>query len=282
MYLFIGATTYNTNKEHGSRGWIPFECIYWDILYSDEVRAPSVSPLQLKWKEKSDIQVAGMLAFYILTKGKHPFGAQIHRLVNLHDDKPVGLTELSDPVVKDLLSQMLAQELDIRPYVEQALKHPYFLTCEEQMKFLEAVGNESEIKDFKGDPKCPVSKVLDNRDPSKPRSSLLRNDWKKVIDPDDLNTFCAGGRDSSSYDGSRYTDCLRFMRNIRQHWNDRPHPPLKAMGNATSLDEYFLQIFPTLPLVVHQIVREHPEWKTRPALKEFFPVINRRAPSDAD
>ena len=238
-----------------------------------------MAPLQLKWKEKSDIQVAGMLAFYILTKGKHPFGAQIHRLINLHDGKPVGLTELSDPVVKDLLSQMLAQEQDKRPYVEEALKHPYFLSCEEQMKFLEAMGNESEIK--KGDPNCAVSKALDNSDPSTPRSSL-ENYWKAVIDPDDLNTFCAGGRDSSSYDGSRYTHCLRFMRNIRQHWNDIPHPPLKAMGQATSLDEYFLQIFPTLPLVVHQIVREYPDWKKRSALKEFFPVINRRAPADED
>ena len=81
-----------------------------------------MAPLQLKWKEKSDIQVAGMLAFYILTKGKHPFGAPIRQLINLQDDNPVGLRELSDdPVVKDLLSQMLAREQDKRPYVEQAL-----------------------------------------------------------------------------------------------------------------------------------------------------------------
>ena len=242
-----------------------------------------MAPLQLKWKEKSDIQVAGMLAFYILTKGKHPFGAQIHRLINLHDDKPVGLTELSDPVVKDLLSQMLAKEQDKRPYVEEALKHPYFLSCEEQMKFLEAMGNESEIKNVKGDPNCAVSRALDNCDPSisTPRSSLLPNDWKAVIDPDDLNT-CAGGLPPPSYDGSRYTHCLRFMRNIRQHWGDEPRPPLKAMGKATSLDEYFLQIFPTLPLVVHQIIRQYPDWKKRSALKEFFPVINRRPPCDAD
>ncbi len=241
-----------------------------------------MAPLQLRWKEKSDIQVAGMLAFYILTKGKHPFGAPLKQLINLQDDNPVGLTKLSDPVVKDLLSQMLAQELDKRPYVEQALKHPYFLSCEEQMKFLEAMGNESEIKNFKGDPNCAVSRALDNRDSSKPRSSLLPNDWKAVIDPDDLNTFCAGGLPPSSYDGSRYTHCLRFMRNIRQHWGDRPRPPLKAMGKATSLDEYFLQIFSTLPLVIHQIIREQPDWKTRPTLKEFFPVINRCAPCDAD
>jgi serine/threonine protein kinase len=282
-YFFAGATTYCTSNEHGSKGWIAFECIDWDGVYSDELPNPSDGPVQLKWKEKSDIQVAGMIAFYILTEGKHPFGAQIHRLENLHDGNPVGLSKVGDPVVKDLLSQMLTRELDERPYVEQALKHPYFLSSEDQMKFLEAVGNEPEIKSFKGDPNCAVSGELDNRDLSKPRSLLLPNDWKAVIDPDDLNTFCAGGHTpASSFDGSRYTYCLRFIRNVRQHWGDKPRPPLKAMGTATSLDEYFLRLFPTLPLVVHQIIRKHPDWKTRPSLKEFFPVINRHAGFDAD
>ncbi|CAB4012985.1 serine threonine- kinase ppk4-like, partial [Paramuricea clavata] len=277
------ATTYCTNGERGSKDWVPYECIDWDAACSDEVRDSSVAPIKLKWKEKSEIQVAGMLAFYILTKGKHPFGPEFRRQQNLHDGNPVGLSKLSDPVVKDLLSQMLARDLRERPYVEQALKHPYFLPSEDQMKFLEALGNEPEIKSFKGDRSCAVSGELDNRDLSRPRSSLLPNDWKAVIDPDDLKTFCAGGPTRPSrFDGSRYTQCLRFIRNVRQHWGDKPRPPLKAMGTATSLDEYFLQLFPTLPLVVHQIIRKHPDWKTRLSLKEFFPVINRRAGSDAD
>ena len=218
-----------------------------------------------------------MLAFYIVTKGKHPFGAPIDQLRNLRNDDPVELKELSDPVLEDLLSQMLTREQKKRPYVEQALKHPYFLSSEEQMRFLEAVGNEPEIKNSEAHPNCAVSNELDNRDSSKPRSSLLPNDWKAVIHPDDLNTFCDGGRSASSYDGNRYTHCLRFIRNVCQHWGDKhTRPPLKAMGNATSLDEYFLQIFSTLPLVVHQIIRENAEWKKRPKLQEFFPVINRR------
>ena len=258
FYSFPGATTYNTKTECGSKGWVPYECIDWDGLYSD-------------------IQVAGMLAFYIVTKGKHPFGAQIHRMINLHDDNPVGLKELSDPVLKDLLSQMLAREQEKRPYVEQALKHPYFLSSEEQMRFLEAVGNEPEIKNSDAYPHCAVSNELDNRDSSKPRSSLLPNDWKAVINTDDLNTFCDGGRSASNYDGNRYTHCLRFIRNVRQHWGDKPtRPPLKAMESATSPDKYFLQIFSTLPVVVHQIIRKNPDWKKRPKLQEFFPVINRR------
>ena len=226
--------------------------------------------MEFGWKEKSDIQVAGMLAFYIYTKGKHPFDPKILRMKNLYDDKPVGLEKLSDPVIKDLLSQMLSRELDKRPYVEQALRHPYFLSGEEQIEFLEAVGNEPEIKYCKKHPSV-VRVELE----AKPRRSLLP-DWKVCINRDDLNAFCEGGPSPGSYDGSRFTHCLRLIRNVRQHWGDQPRSPLKGMEKATSLQEYFLHLFPYLPLVVHQIIRNDSHWTERPGLKKYFPVINRR------
>ena len=97
-------------------------------MNSDEVQNDTDTQLQFKWKEKSDVQVAGMLAFYISTKGKHPFGPEMTRMFNLQNDNPVGLAQLSDPALKDLLSLMLAREQDTRPYVEEALKHPYFIS----------------------------------------------------------------------------------------------------------------------------------------------------------
>jgi serine/threonine protein kinase len=286
FYFFTGASTFHTTNESGSHGWIAYECVDWDGLFSDNMQ----NPLQLRWKEKSDIQVAGMLSFYILTKGKHPFGPKINLLKNLHDDNPVGLSKLSDPVAKDLLSQMLAQDLDKRPYVEQALKHPYFLSTEDQIRFVEALGNEPKLRNSFD----AVSIQLDNRDPLKPRSLLLPNDWKIVIGHDDLETLCAGGnnqqcggrcRSPSDYDGMQYTQCLRLIRNTFMHQYDKPPFQLKKKTLPTSsLEEYFLQLFPTLPLVLHQIIREDPDWKTLPALKDFFPVINRRrhAVCDAD
>jgi serine/threonine protein kinase len=219
-----------------------------------------------------------MLSFYIMTKGKHPFGPKIAQMINLRNDKPVVLRQLSDHVVKDLLSQMLARDLDKRPYVEQALKHPYFLSLEEQMKFVEAVGNEPKLKNY-----CAVYRQLNNLDPSKPRSRLLPKDWKRVIGHDDLDTLCRGGhRSPSLYNGSRYTDCLRLIRNTCQHRDGKLHQLKKKTPATSSVEKYFSQLFPTLPLVLHQIIREDPVWKKLPNLKEFFPVINRHAVSDAD
>ena len=275
IFILLGAATCITSAYSGSKDWIAYECVDWDGLFTNDISVPR----ELEWKEASDIQVAGMIAFCIVTKEKHPFGAPLDRMRNLYDDNPVGLKKLSDPVVKDLLSQMLAREQEKRPYVEQALKHPFFLSSEEQMKFLEAVGNEPEIKNSDSYPHCAVSNELDNRDSSKPRSSLLPNNWKAVIDPDDLNTFCGGGRPASSYDGKRYTHFLRFIRYACQQWYGiHTSQPLKGMGSATSPDEYFLQIFSTLPLVVHQIISENPDWKKRRNLKEFFPAIDCRIP----
>ena len=276
FFTFTGATTYNTSNESGSRDWIAHECIDWSGLYTNELKDPSDEPLQLIWKEKSDIQVAGMLGFYILTKGKHPFGPEITRLINLANGKPVSLDELHDPVVKDLLSQMLARNLDKRPYVEQALKHPYLLYRKEQIQFLKAMGNEPKSPDF-----CDVSSLLDDCHPSKHRSPLLEPNWKSVIDSGDLETLCKGGRKSSGYKGKRYTHCLRLIRNVLEHPGDKLRR-LVDKGQATSLGEYFLDRFPNLPLVVHQIIRKYPDWKKRPALKEFFPEINRRAVSNED
>ncbi|XP_028414119.1 serine/threonine-protein kinase/endoribonuclease IRE1-like [Dendronephthya gigantea] len=267
-----GATTYHTDSHEGSMGWMAYESVDWKHLLGKD------PPFQPRWKEKSDIQVAGMVAFFILTKGRHRvFGEGLFKqLENLHLGNPVGLTGLlsDQPVVKDLLSQMLVQDLDKRLYVEQAIKHPYFLSCKKNMKFLEAVGNEPEIK--KGDVSCHIVKKLSRSNP------LLPKDWKAAIHIDNLNAFCAGGKHPSKLIGSDYTHCLRLIRNVLQHWSDRPRPVLKDTGVTTSVGEYFFQLFPTLPLVVHQLIRDDPDWKARPALREFFPVVNRRISPDSD
>ncbi|XP_028416368.1 serine/threonine-protein kinase/endoribonuclease IRE1-like isoform X2 [Dendronephthya gigantea] len=182
-----GATTYNTSSESGSHGWVAYECIDWEKLFSNKMPSHLDEPIQLKWKEQSDIQVAGMLLFYILTKGEHPFGPPIKQMQCLYEDKKVGLADLKDPVVKDLLFQMLTQKMEERPYVEQALKHPYFLSLDEQMRFVEALGNESKMKNGNA-----VSKQLDSPKRSKPRCWLLPNNWKDEIGPDDLRMLCSG------------------------------------------------------------------------------------------
>ena len=215
-----------------------------------------------------------MLAFYIFTKGRHPFGMKIEQMVNLRCNRPVGLEMLDDdPVLKDLLSQMLARRVTERPYVGQALKHPYLLSPNDQIKFLEVVCNEPKFRTKT----CTVSSKLDQPNP------LLQSDnWKAVFYPDDLKILYGGGqKDPSCCDGKKYSQCVRLIRNALQHHGGKLHK-LKEKGQAKSLQAYFLNLFPTLPLPVHQIIRNDPDWNELPALTEFFPKKEDRPQSDED
>ena len=66
-----------------------------------------------------------MVAFFILTKGEHPFGEKPDRDRNLLDGNPVYLDKVKDPAAKDLISWMLNHDPKKRPAAQEALKHPY-------------------------------------------------------------------------------------------------------------------------------------------------------------
>jgi serine/threonine protein kinase len=90
-----------------------------------------------------------MVAFYIVTKGKHPFGEEPDRHRNLLDGKPVYLNTLRDPAAKNLISWMLSHDPKDRPSAQEALKHPYFQPKEQQFEMLCKMGNQvTFITDF--------------------------------------------------------------------------------------------------------------------------------------
>ena len=199
-----------------------------------------------------------MVAFYIVSKGEHPFGEEPDRLRNLLDGNAVFLDKLKDPSAKDLISWMLSHVPKDRPSAEVALKHPYLQSKEQQFEMLCKMGNEPEIKTR--DVQSDVVRML-NSDPKDWRT-LMRADVLKYLSTDSLT-----GR-KINYTSS-WADCLRLMRNIKQHWNDRPRPRPELFYLVGDPQEYFLDLFPNLPVEVHKIVRSC-DWKERPDLKEYF------------
>ena len=201
-----------------------------------------------------------MVAFYILTKGEHPFGEKHHRQSNLLDGNPVNLVNLKDSAAKDLISWMLCHDRKERPSAKEALKHPYLQSSKRQFELLSKMGNQPEIK-TKGHSSSVVAEL--NSDPT---------DWRTVMEPDVLNYLCTDlqhGRLKKFDYGPSWTQCLRLIRNVDQHQNDRARP-LPQPTDFGDPQEYFLKKFPNLPVVVHRIVRKHDDWKERPELKEYF------------
>ena len=105
-------TSLHTGPE-GTLGWIAAESI--------ERREDG----KVTFKRKSDIQVAGMICFYILTKGEHPFGAADERMLNIKNGNPVNMQKLSDPNAKRFVSWLISHKIEDRPYVEEALADNY-------------------------------------------------------------------------------------------------------------------------------------------------------------
>ena len=112
-------TTVHTNAE-GTEGWMPAEVI--------EARNRMITG---RYKKKSDVQVVGMIAFFILTKGTHPFGDYLHnRMMNIWKGNPVNLRILEDLEACDFILWLIRHNIDDRPYVDEALEHPFMARVE--------------------------------------------------------------------------------------------------------------------------------------------------------
>ncbi|XP_046854888.1 serine/threonine-protein kinase/endoribonuclease IRE1b-like [Xenia sp. Carnegie-2017] len=238
-------TTYKSDTSMGTLHWLAPESYRGDV--DSEKKAT--------YQRRSDVYNAGMVAYYVATKGNHPFGIERHRLDNMLNGNPVGLDEIKDETLKDLLSWMLNLKPKDRPYSNEALKHPFLMSDDEKFKLLSKVGNLQQIKS--NDPQSSVVRQLNSESVH----------WKSQMGSNVYEYF-VNGRTYKSL----WTECLRLIRNIDQHWNDRPRPlpqpePFYKIGDYRA---YFLRTFPNLPVRVHAAVRSNEELKNEPELKNFF------------
>ena len=111
--MLDGSESTVSSGSKGTPGWIAAESI------------AKVKGEKVKFKRKSDIQVVGMICFYILTKGEHPFGGRNDRVANIAKGDPVYLDNLSDSNAKRFVSWLISHDINKRPYVEEALRAPY-------------------------------------------------------------------------------------------------------------------------------------------------------------
>ncbi|XP_028397137.1 serine/threonine-protein kinase/endoribonuclease IRE1-like [Dendronephthya gigantea] len=100
----------------GTQGWMAAEV----IQAGNEKRMG-------RYKKKSDIQSIGMIAFFILTGGRHPFGATLQdRMTNISKGNPVNLDALDDyGDAKRFVTLLISHDIDSRPHAREALEHPF-------------------------------------------------------------------------------------------------------------------------------------------------------------
>ncbi|XP_051744299.1 uncharacterized protein LOC127509541 isoform X4 [Ctenopharyngodon idella] len=126
-----GKTTVYTDRA-GTQGWEATE-----ILNQTDKSG---------YKKCSDIQVAGMLVYYILSDGKHPFG-DMDREGNIKIGKYT-LEHVQDIVAKDLIEWMINKEPAERLTIDEVLRHPYFWDDSSKDAVLRKLGDRPEIQNY--------------------------------------------------------------------------------------------------------------------------------------
>lgn len=204
----------------GTEGWIAPE-----MLENDQRTTCAV-----------DIFSAGCVLYYVITKGKHPFGNPLKRQANiLAGDYNVDSLPVTDCYVrKELIEKMIDRDPESRPPAKAVLKHPFFWTKEKQLMFFQDVSDRIE----KESEESEVVKRLEWGG-----STVVKGDWKKHISTElqeDLRKF-------RTYKGQNVRDLLRAMRNKKHHYRELPEPVKNSLGVIPDhFVSYFTSRFPRL------------------------------------
>ncbi|XP_034531972.1 2-5A-dependent ribonuclease-like isoform X2 [Notolabrus celidotus] len=221
-----GQTTYRTGPA-GTKCWKAKETI--------------IAKADVPYKSNTDIQVAGMLIYYILSGGHHPFGDEDYDCEYNIVKGIYNLDHVQDVVAKDLIEWMINEEPRQRPKVEECLSHPFFWGQQKRVRYLKEIGNLDKVTDKQLESwleKCATDGSF--------------NGWKNQFPPELVQIMEKRRRYADNI-----LDLLRFIRNAIVH-----HPK-----EADKLD--LISMFPALFGCVYKFA-ESREWNSEPALKGMF------------
>jgi serine/threonine-protein kinase/endoribonuclease IRE1 len=212
-----------------------------------------------------DIFSLGLVFFYVLTKGSHPFdcGDRYMREVNIRK----GQFDLSalDAYgeygfeAEELIGSMLAPEPKARPTARQVMAHPFFWSPKKRLNFLCDVSDHFEKE--KRDPPTPALEELEKCAPR-----VVRSDFLKHLSRDFVDSM---GK-QRKYTGSRLLDLLRALRNKKNHYEDMSDKLKKEVG---PLPDGYLSFwttkFPNLLIECWQLVY-FLEWDDTDRFREYY------------
>uniref|UniRef100_A0A8C1JP78 Uncharacterized protein n=1 Tax=Cyprinus carpio TaxID=7962 RepID=A0A8C1JP78_CYPCA len=159
------------------------------------------------YKRSSDIQVAGMLVYYILSRGHHPFGKGPRCEVNILEGR-YSLEHLDDDVAKDLVEWMINENPNERPTVEQTLSHAFFWTDDRRVRYLKILGNEKEAENCRNADEELLNAI------AKYSEGKSFSEWKTKL-PSELVQKLDNKKKAYP---ENTLGLLRFIRNLHEHY----------------------------------------------------------------
>ena len=257
----FGATT---GRAAGTSGWRAPE-----LLLDDDAREPSsmidattnsgsgsvlvndgLEPGSRRATRAIDIFSLGLVFFYVLTNGSHPFdcGDRYMREVNIRKGQYNLrlLDSLGDVAyeAKDLIASMLDADPRRRPNTREVMSHPFFWPAKVRLNFLCDVSDHFE-KETR-DPPSPALEELERHAPE-----VTNGDFLRILPRDFVDSM---GK-QRKYTGSRMLDLLRALRNKKNHYEDMSDSLKRSVG---PLPEGYLNFwtfrFPMLLLTCWNVV----------------------------
>ncbi|XP_059891526.1 uncharacterized protein LOC132445502 isoform X3 [Gadus macrocephalus] len=228
--LPIGQTSFFTGGA-GTKCWMASENIDEDV--------------DVPCKMSADIQVAGMLTYYILSGGHHPFGSGCRCESNILDGL-YSLEHVQDSIAEDLVKWMINKNPKERPTVQQCLAHPFFWLKSKKIDYLKSIGNEEEVRNYKATDK----RLLDELDRDVGEASW--KDWKHKFPPELVQKMDGKGKYSENTAG-----LIRFIRNLLEHYPEE----------AEHID--LMATFPDLFGGVY-VFAKNKGWNSRVSLRRMF------------
>lgn len=268
----FGATT---GRAAGTTGWRAPELLVdddRDPLTDASINSGSGTPLvnsdmmpNRRATRSIDIFSLGLVYFYVLTNGSHPFdcGDRYMREVNIRkgDFDLSPLDSLGDFAgeAKDLISSMLNGDPKQRPSTHDIMAHPFFWSPKRRLAFLCDVSDH-----FEKEPRDPPSKSLMQLESWGP--DVIRGDFLKQLPREFVESL---GK-QRKYTGTRMLDLLRALRNKKNHYEDMSDSLKKTVG---PLPEGYLAFwtvkFPELLLACWNVVWEI-HWDSADRFKEYY------------
>ncbi|KAM4054310.1 ribonuclease 2-5A domain-containing protein [Hirsutella rhossiliensis] len=212
-----------------------------------------------------DIFSLGLVFFYVLTNGSHPFdcGDRYMREVNIrkgsYNLRP--LDSLGDFAheAKDLIGSMLDADPKKRPSARDIMSHPFFWSAKKRLSFLCDVSDH-----FEKEPRDPPSSALVELERHAPQ--VTKGDFLRLLPRDFVDSL---GK-QRKYTGSRLLDLLRALRNKRNHYEDMADALKRAVG---PLPEGYLGFwavrFPMLLLVCWNVVY-NVQWEETDRFRDYY------------
>ncbi|XP_063756709.1 uncharacterized protein LOC134875905 [Eleginops maclovinus] len=232
--LHKGQITYRTVRA-GTRCWMAKETL------SEE------DDTKIAYKPNCDIQVAGMVIYYILSGGHHPFGEKKHKCEYNIDEGKYSLDHVQDVLAKDLIEWMIDAEPKNRPKVEECLRHPFFWEPYRRIEYLRKTGNREEVRNCRNSHQDLISSL------EKCAGDGSFNQWKDKFPPELLQRM--DGKKKCYPENA--LGLLRCIRNLQEHYED----------DAAEVD--VMKIFPDLFGCVFKFAKAQ-GWNTETPLKEMF------------